>query len=61
MEMVEILHRGKGGDVEQVARTSKQISRVYICLSLLFMSYFVIIAHSYLLDIIYVLTLVLIQ
>jgi len=27
--IVEILHSGEGGDLEQVARISKQISRVY--------------------------------
>ena len=38
--IVEILHSGEGGDVEQVARTSKQISRVcdylFLPLSLVF-------------------------
>jgi len=33
MEIVKILHCGEGGDAEQIARTSKQISRVYICIS----------------------------
>ena len=28
LSLVEILHCGEGGDVEQVARTSKQFSRV---------------------------------
>jgi len=32
--LVEILHGVKGGDIEQVVRTSKQISRVCYCLSL---------------------------
>ena len=32
--VVKILHSGEAGDVEQVARTSKQISRVYDCLFL---------------------------
>ena len=32
--IVEILHSVEGKDVEQVARTSKQISRVCDCLSL---------------------------
>jgi len=32
--IVKILHSGKGGNVEQVARTSKQFSRVCDCLSL---------------------------
>ena len=32
--IVEIFHSAEGRGVEQVARTSKQISRVYDCLSL---------------------------
>ena len=32
--IVKILHSGEGGDVEQVAQTSKQFSRVCDCLSL---------------------------
>ena len=32
--LVKILHTSEGGDVEQVARTSKQISRVCDCSSL---------------------------
>ena len=32
--IVEILHCGEGGDVNQVARTSKQISHFCDCLSL---------------------------
>jgi len=32
--LVEIFHYGEGGNVEQVARTSKQFSRVCDCLSL---------------------------
>jgi len=32
--LVEIFYYGEGGDVEQVARTSKQIFRVCNCLSL---------------------------
>jgi len=33
VEIVKILHCGEGGDVEQMARTLKQISRVYVCIS----------------------------
>ena len=32
--LVEILHSGEGGEVEQVARTSKQFSRICDCSSL---------------------------
>ena len=32
--IVEILHCGESGDVKQVARSLKQISRVYDCFSL---------------------------
>jgi len=32
--LVKILHYGKGENIEQVVRTSKQISRVYDCSSL---------------------------
>jgi len=32
--IVEILHSSKGGDVEKVARTTKQISHVCDCFSL---------------------------
>jgi len=58
--------RGEDGDVEQAARISKQISRVCVWLSLnstllLFISCIVVIAHSYMLDIVYMLILVLIQ
>ena len=48
--IVEILHCGKGGDVEQVALTSKQISHVCDCLSLslsfVFISYFLLLLTS---------------
>ena len=46
--IMEILHSGEGGDVEQVTRTSKQISRVCECLSLSFSLVFYI---FYMLDI----------
>ena len=54
--LVEILHSGEGGDVEQVVRTSKQISHVCGCLSLplslvfIYLAYFYCL-HSHILDI----------
>ena len=47
--LVKILHSVEGGDVEQVARTSKQISRVCDCslyLLLVFISYMLILSLS---------------
>ena len=45
--LVEILHSVEGGDVEQVARTSKQISHVYDCLSLPLSLVFIYLACFY--------------
>jgi len=64
VEIMKILHYGKSGDVKYVARTSKQISRVCVCLSLnstLVYISLVIIFHSYMLVIVHVLTLALIH
>ena len=45
--LVEILHCGEGGDVEQVTQTSKQISRVCVWLSLSFYSLVFYILHAF--------------
>ena len=45
--IVEILHSSEGGDVEQVARTSKQISRVCDCLSLPLSLVFICILYAF--------------
>jgi len=58
--MVEILHHGEGGDVEQVVRTSKQFSCVYNCsyfslalsFSLLFISCMFLLAYHCMFDIV---------
>ena len=50
--IVEIFHCGEGGDVEQVTRTSKQISRVCGCLSLSYLCLYL--ACSYCLHLLYV-------
>ena len=54
--IVEILHSGEGGDVEQVTRTSKQISHVCDCLSFPLSFVFIYLTcfyclHSHMLDI----------
>ena len=51
--IVEILHSGEGRDVEQVARTSKQISRVCDCRSLPLSHLCLYIWHAF---IVYILT-----
>ena len=65
MEIIEIL-LGEGGDVELGARTLKHILVLAFAISLslnstLVISYIEIIVHTYMLDIVYMLTLILYQ
>ena len=50
--LVKILHCGEGGDVEQVAQTSKQFSRVCDCSTL---SHCVLYLHAYIVSYLYML------
>ena len=50
--LIKILHCGEGGDVEQVARSSKQFSRIFDCSSLTHSLVFYIL-HAFIFVLIY--------